>query len=227
MLTGSVPAVPSLPLHSALRIHIRDAHLSVPAWHNEPVQVKLKIMTLPEDQRNFTRKLPYNKQVARFDYELFKKCAKASMAAQPELASVYAAVVPAAVTDVVFWSNYAFRVNCIVEAFYSQPNLPRFRVDFDTDQAYGQYVRATLVVPGTKVVACKNFADVKEGDIGTFISNDEPFNPPVQIRFDRLDALRFLPWEQIEIAATAANVDLASGVSPGLALGAGTGSVYS
>lgn len=93
-------------------------------------------------------------------------------------------------TSAVFWSNYAFRVNCIIEAFHAGPKQYRYRHDFGSDSEYARYMRRTLTVQGTKVVACYDLAGVKEGDIGTFISNDEPYDPPVQVLFERLNGLR-------------------------------------
>lgn len=186
---------------TALLIHRRNVHLSHPAWHKEPIQIKTKIMALVEDIRNFTRKLPSNKQVAEFEPDLFMQCARSTMDAQPKLSEVYKECVPSKISDKVFWSNYAFRINCIREAFYSLAQGSKFRHQFESDSEYGAYVQKALATPGTRVVVRESFIDVEEGDFGTFISNDEPYSPPAQVRVDRVNGLRFFLWHQLELAA--------------------------
>jgi len=183
----------------ALRIHIRDTHLSVAVWINEPFQVKLKIQNLAHDPRNFTKALPYDKQFTEFDFELFKKSAKVTMQQQNSLALMFRNCVPSIVTEHMFWHNYAFRVKCIIEAFHSDNNY-KYWTDFVSMEAYTQYMHDTLVNTelATQVMAIEKVADVIPGEIGVFVSNDAPYDPPAQIRFDRL-GVRFVKWHQLEI----------------------------
>eukprot|EP00041_Stephanoeca_diplocostata_P033359 m.1100847 g.1100847 ORF g.1100847 m.1100847 type:complete len:1138 (-) comp24320_c0_seq2:2984-6397(-) len=189
----------------AFRIHVRDAHLNMPAWEGEPLQVQMKIFALVDDRRNFTRRvLPAHRPA--FDIELFRKCAKASMKEQPDLARMRDECVPSLVSESVFWSNYAYRVNFIVSNFHANDaERALYRHDFkgtatQANKAYGAYVGDILAEAGqgVRVMVLDAIADVRPGDTGTFIAS-EPMTPPAQVNIDRFDSVRFLHWHQLEI----------------------------
>jgi len=179
------------------RLHMRNVHLAVPAWCNEPLQLRARIQALAADRRNFNRRL--SARARYFNLHMFQRCAQATMDAQPELASLFKEMVPKEVSEHNFWANYANRVKLIVTGFYASSGNRKFRQEFTSDAEYGDYVsRSELLHPGVQVMCREDMADLKVGDVGEFVST-EPMDPPLQVYFKRVGGQRFLHWHQVEV----------------------------
>jgi hypothetical protein len=113
------------------RLHMRNVHLAVPAWRDEPLQLRSKIQALAVDKRNFNRRL--SARARRFNLHMFQKCAQVTMEAQPELAEMFQQLVPKDVSEHAFWANYANRVKLIVTGFYTSAKDRKFRQEFSSD----------------------------------------------------------------------------------------------
>lgn len=113
---------------------MRNVHMAVPAWCDEPLQLRSRIMALAADKRNFNRRL--SARTKRFNMHMFQRCAQATMTAQPELARLYDQLVPSEVTEHGFWANYANRVKLIVSGFYASAGGRKFRQEFESDAEY-------------------------------------------------------------------------------------------
>jgi hypothetical protein len=110
---------------------MRNVHLAVPAWRDEPLQLRSKIQALAVDKRNFNRRL--SARARRFNLHMFQKCAQVTMEAQPELAEMFQQLVPKDVSEHAFWANYANRVKLIVTGFYTSAKDRKFRQEFSSD----------------------------------------------------------------------------------------------
>eukprot|EP00039_Didymoeca_costata_P006013 m.86746 g.86746 ORF g.86746 m.86746 type:complete len:764 (-) comp13070_c1_seq2:518-2809(-) len=188
----------------ALRIHMRDVHLAVPAWDGLPTQVKFSIMKLASDERNFTRKISGAVSLHAYDHALYKEMVRVTLGQQPELKTMYEKCVPGKMTDAVFWWNYFTRVRQIKDRFNCRPNPKfKFHCDFESDEAYKQYMRETLgkCGQGTLVLSrTRVLPDVYEGDRGTFYCEDDIFpETTCKIHVHRLNGFRLLEWQDIEL----------------------------
>ena len=96
----------------ALKIHTRDVHLAVPSWHNQPTQLKMAIMQLTNDRRNFTRRLSGNVASRAYDHALHAQMARSTIAQQPALQRVFDQCVPELTTEAKVRRDAGFACHC-------------------------------------------------------------------------------------------------------------------
>ena len=107
---------------TALRIHIRDTHLAVPAWHGQPTQVKVSILRLASDPRNLTRRLSGTVTAHAYDHALYTEMSRLTLQGQAQLQKMFDYCVPNKVSAAVFWWSYFTRVRRIKTSFANRPN---------------------------------------------------------------------------------------------------------
>ena len=77
----------------------------------------------------------------------------------------------------------------------------RARADFETESAYGEYVRETLV-PGMRIRMLNDMGPTKTGDQGEYLQTNGG-SPPCQGRWDRTSSTYWVNWHMVEILGDA------------------------